>query len=388
MRAVYLILSLVVMFVAMLQRDRKKQLPEDYDLNGYFRSTPLAKLSSNHFFEGIYQDSIADFLLDNVGYRGYLIALKDQIDFSLFKTAHYNVVLGSDKQLFLGNHIETHCGEIKMPPDSLERKTAQCIALKAILDSVHIPMVMVMAPGKSSYYEDKLPKKYKDHCSSDNDYHQLLQKYKENNIDVIDMNVWFRKMRSTAPYPLFPRLGVHWSYYGGCVATDSLIKYIEQKLHIDLPDYHITHTRVTDQPYKTDKDAVELMNLLFPLRSDSLAYPEYNYDYQPTKHHKPKILLVGDSYIWVLIDNQIPEHLFNSDSRFWFYQRELYRFNTWWVTREGDYVNIYELLKGTEMVVFLSTEALYHRMDFGVYRSLMAQPKSMDSLLNPKFHGI
>ena len=385
MRAVYLILSLIVMFIAMLQKDRKKQLPKDYHLNGYFTITPPARFSLSRFFEGIYQDSITNFLQDNVGYNGYLIALKDQVDWSVFHQTNFDVCAGQDNTLFLNGQTKTHCGRQQMPPNELADKIAQCVALKALLDSAGIASVYVMAPGKSGFFEDKVPAQYLVNCSDDNDYKHILQKYHESNIRVIDMNQWFHTMRATSPYPLFPRLGLHWSYYGAYLAEDSIAKYIANTLHIRMPKNKISHIKITNKARSPDDDAVNLLNILFPMESDSLAYPELSYDDQPIK---PKILIVSDSFTWLFIASEQVQHHYRDDSYFWYYKSELYTIGGGLVTKDINHVNVYELLKGTEMVVFMASEFSYNRMDFEFYHALMAQPTSIDSLLNPKYHGI
>ena len=84
-----------------------------------------------------------------------------------------------------------------------------------------------------------------------------------------------------------------------------------------------------------------------------------------------------------MIDTKQLAQLYDSNSHFWFYTKDLFYLDGKWINNDPSQVNIYQLLKGAEMVVFVSTETLYHRMYHGFYRTLMGQPSSVDSLSNP-----
>jgi hypothetical protein len=386
MRRVFTIILILVFSLPLIQRQWSSVIP-DYSLNGYNAPTPKPIFSFHDLLEGKYQDDLTAYLQDNVGFKGYLIALKNQIDYSLFQTLHYTIELGRDGQLFYWNHIDAHCGHLTLSDDSLSRKMMECKKLQEFLDSAHIPVVYVLAPGKPAFYEDKLPKKFLNKCSNDNDYNHVLSRLNENQLEHLDFNKWFQSMRTSSPYPLFPKLGIHWSFYGACVAMDSLVKYIEHKDRIDLPNYVQDSFKITDQPYKIDKDLWSLLNVLLPMASDSLAYPSYAFTFDSTKQRKAKVLIIGDSFNWNLIDTKIPAAVFSSDSRFWFYKRELYDLSGKLITNNETEVNYYDLLKGTDMVIFLSTEVLNHRMDFGFSQGLLNSSTSIDGLIKNKQRG-
>ena len=364
------IIVLIVLFIPLAKR--YGVIPgADYKLNGAAEAATKPTFSFHGFSDGDFQEKTTAYLQDNVGYKGFLIALKNQIDYSLFNNLHYGVELGENGQLYSWEHVVNHCGQLTISDDSLHSKIRECVDLKRILDSMHIASVFVLAPAKPNFYEDKLPAKYKGQSSANNDYHHVLSALNANKLPVIDFNAWIKSMRNSSKYPLFPRLGTHWSYYGGGLAMDSLSKYIAAQLDLNLPIYKIDSLKVTDQPgYKNDKDLGSLLNLLVPMKSDSLAYPSYSVNYDPEKHKKPKILFIGDSFVWTLLDTKLPAQLFSAESRYWFYKHQLYQLDSKWITDNPDEVNLQELLKGTDIVIFVSTEFQNHRFDFELLHAI------------------
>ncbi|HLP50683.1 MAG TPA: hypothetical protein VK154_07335 [Chitinophagales bacterium] len=372
------LIALILLVFAIPVIQKYSHLPSDYKLDGYTEPVAKPQFSFGAFFSGAFQEQLDAYLQENVGFKGYLIALKNQIDYSLFNKLNYTIEVGDDGQLFYWNHIDTRCGHLTLTEDSLQKKAEEATRLKALLDSMHTKMLFVLAPGKPFFFDDKLPERFKNKCSDDNDYKRVLSLLQQNNLSVIDFNAWFKSIRATQPYPLFPKLGTHWSYYGATLATDSLAKYIERELNNDLSDYSVKSTEITAQAKGKDKDLYDLSNLLLPIQSDSLAYPEFTF--AAAKGKKPKVLLIGDSFNWTLVDTKMLPQLFSDDSRFWFYKKQLYDLNGKWISENPDEVNLYELLKGTDIVIFLSTEALYHRFDHGLANAVFANPAVADSL--------
>lgn len=353
----------------------------DYALSGYNDNVAKPGFSWRSFLSSQYQDEADIYLQQNIPFKGYLIALKNQLDYSAFDILHYTIEQGSEGQLFFWNHVNTHCGHLSISNDSLQTKIKECLYIKSVFDSMGITHVYMLAPGKPAYLEDKLPAKYKNNCTEDNEYHHVLSALNKSGLPVIDYNAWFKENRATYKYPVFPRLGIHWSYYAACLVMDTLDKYIAAKINAPIAQPQIMHTTVTDQPYKTDKDLWALLNLLLPMRSDSLAYPEYKFDTVAKCIRKPKVVIIGDSFGWVLLDTKVPANVFSADSRYWFYKRQLYDLNSKWISDAPSRDEIYQTLKGADMVIFLSTEVSNFRLDFEFANWLKAnRPENINQI--------
>ena len=64
------------------------------------------------------------------------------------------------------------------------------------------------------------------------------------------------------------------------------------------------------------------LNLIFPLPSDTYAYPVWYVD-TLSDRYRPDVLTVADSYYWNIFNTRIPEYLF-SDDDFWYFNAKVY----------------------------------------------------------------
>lgn len=82
---------------------------------------------------------------------------------------------------------------------------------------------------------------------------------------------------------------------------------------------HASWTRV-EHFYDTknsDGDIERVANLLFHVNDQRYAYPVLKYPVDTTSK-KPKVVIIGDSFVFNLLNNDLPQQTF-SDWQFWFY---------------------------------------------------------------------
>ncbi len=125
---------------------------------------------------------------------------------------------------------------------------------------------------KVPFIRNLSPKRYKAQIDKTN-YGYHIKLAKEFDIHFIDFNKYFIKNKTTSKYPLYPKYGCHWSYYGAYLAADSIIKYIEKERHIDMPDLYCNDIKL-EAAQGFDYDAGKGMNLLFNFTDDTLAHPD------------------------------------------------------------------------------------------------------------------
>ena len=107
-------------------------------------------------------------------------------------------------------------------------------------------LILVIAPSKPSYFREFLPNEYKQ-TNNKNNYQVISEGIKKQHLNCIDFSNWFNKNKYTSKYPLYPKHGNHWSMYGSWLAADSIIKYIEAKKNIDMPNLVLKSIK-TEQP--------------------------------------------------------------------------------------------------------------------------------------------
>ena len=149
-----------------------------------------------------------------------------------------------------------------------------------------------------SYYE-YFPAKYTRQKDTSN-YETHAQLAEALHVDHIDFNRYFVNQKYVSPYPLFGQFGIHWSYYGMCLVADSLIRYMEHKRHIDMPNAYWTEIEL-HQPRGGDYDIGNGLNILRHFKSYDMAYPNIRFE-SDTNKTRPSLLVISDSFYWGIYD--------------------------------------------------------------------------------------
>lgn len=268
-------------------------------LEGVSPKTAEVPFSPENWWNGSYQEQCNTQINDSIAFRPDLVRLTNQLDYWLFhKVNAEKVILGYDGQLFGRMYIEEY-NTVNPIPDSTIRRTCNRIKkLQDTLDKLGKTFIMAYSPSKPYVFPSKIPLYLRRHGSRASNYH-LFRHYEDSlGIRQLDFNEWFSKITDTSRYPLMPRMGIHWSHYGSALAADSLGKFIERERRMRMPRLTIKEMTITDVPRDPDADLGGIMNLVYPMTREKLAYPFFVFN-DTGVARKPKIIFVGDSYIWL-----------------------------------------------------------------------------------------
>jgi hypothetical protein len=144
-----------------------------------------------------------------------------------------------------------------------------------------------------------------------------------------------------------------------CLATDSIIHYVEKLRNEDFPDIYWKEIELS-KPKNEDYDIGEGMNLIFTLPSYNLAYPNVQYESDSLKQ-KPTLMTVSDSYFWGMFGNGIITRSF-STTHFWYYNKEIFGINGAPVLNVAD-INLSDEINKHDVIMLMATEA--NLADFG-----------------------
>ncbi len=314
-------LLLCFLFIPLFQMitDVKEVKP----LKGDVELSLKPKFTFNNWFSGVYQDSSNSYFNENIGFRPWLVKLRNQILYTVFDIMNAkDVVRGKENYLYEINYIKAYNGDDFIGLDSIDFKVKQIKYLQDKLDSMGKTLIVYLAPGKGSFYPEYFPIEYTKPITNQTNYKQYSKSLKLNNVNTIDCNDWFLSIKDTCKCMLYPKYGIHWSYYGMVKAADSLIKYIEQKRNIRMPQIEITNIEKSTRIQPGDYDIADGLNLLFQLNSETMCYPKIKWvsDKGTTK---PKVIVIGDSFYWSMYDMGICTNSFSLGG-FWYYNNEIY----------------------------------------------------------------
>ena len=321
-------------------------------LDGYYIDSEKNKFSWKDWFSGTYQETEEKYLTDHFGFRSFFIRLNHQWRFSLFnkvKTAW--ITVGKENYLYEENYIKAYYGDDFIGQDSIEQRMYKLKMLQDTLNQLGKKIIVVLAPGKGSFYPEYIPDNFHKKRGEINidGYRHYIEKW---NINCIDFHRYFIDNKEKSPYPLYPQYGIHWSFYSMCLAADSIVRYVEKMNNINMPHIYWNDIEVT-QPQKDDNDISKAMNLLFPPRTFKMAYPQIQFENDFGKT-KPSLVVIADSFYWGIYGTGWGS-LF-TDNHFWYYNKEIYpeQFDTPFTTEDIDLQN--EILK-YDIIIILSTDA-------------------------------
>ena len=137
------------------------------------------------------------------------------------------------------------------------------------------------------------------------------------------MNKWFFENKKTFKYSVYPKYGTHWNHYGMTIALDSIVKYIEFKRHINLPDFSYDIVNHYNSKLKVTTLTSVYINESFITYTTRCKPVSCIYKFKGgTNYTKPDVLVIGDSYWWCMVGDNLPKQLFKEDE-YWFYNKDV-----------------------------------------------------------------
>lgn len=316
--------------------------------------------NNQDWFSGKYQEGIEKYFNESFGFRNTCIRINNQLAFDIEKKANANgVIIGKNNYLYEYNYIKAFYGTDYIGYDSIHNRMQQLKYIQDTLKSLHKNLMVIFAPGKGSFYPEYFPDSCKKEKKITNfeTYLNFVQKF---NIEHIDFNNYFIKNKYTAPYPLYPQYGIHWSNYGMCLAADSIIHHIEKLRKIDIPDIY-WNTIDFDQPRIGDYDIAGGMNIFFKLKSFEMAYPQVQIESDSGKS-KPSVLVVSDSFYWGLYELGLSKTF--SNNHFWFYNNLVFpeSYQSTFTTKQ---VNLKDEIANHDIIILMATESSLPKLGWG-----------------------
>lgn len=332
-------------------------------LKGSFQSEKIVEFSFQDWFEGIYSTKQDRYLNENFGFRNLFVRLYNQIQYSLFREAKANgVIIGKESYLYEENYILSYLGRDFIGEDKIKNRVEKLTKITDTLKTKNIDLLVILAPGKGSFYPEYIPEKYNPNYKTTTNYEVYKKIMLERNINLLDFYSWFINMKTLSKYPLFPKTGIHWSKYGEILVADSIIKYVNSKNRQLLKsEIIINDISYSTAVFDTDDDIEQGMNLLFNIKDLKMGYPDFKFE----KSNVPglKVLTVADSYYWGLFNSGLSKHAFNN-GQFWFYNEEIYPESYHESLHVSD-INLKESIESNDMIILLSTDANLYKFPFG-----------------------
>jgi len=350
-------------------------------LKGAVDNAKQPQITIATWFNGEYQKKCEDFFNDNIGFRPWFVKLHNQIKFSLFNEASARgVIRGKENYLYELNYIKAYNGEDFIGKREIYSKVKSIKQLQDKLLEYNKTLLVCISPGKGSFYpeyfpDDKISTTEKQTDSTN--YKQYSEALKQLNVNHIDMNGWFKQMKDTCNCMLYPKYGIHWSYYGMLLATDSIIKYIEDARKIQMPKIEFGKIIRSSVLKHSDYDIAEGMNLLLQMKSEPMCYPKFKFS-SDSNLIKPKTLVVSDSFYWGIFNIGVGSEIFSLGG-FWYYNEQIYpdSYDSPITVNDVDFA---QKVLENDVIILMSTDANLPKFSWGFME------KAKNTILNSNFH--
>ena len=339
---------------------------EPHPLHGESTIIEAPEFSFANLWRGKFQTSVDDFSRTNFLLRGMAIRTRNEIDYSLFCERHAkSIIAGSEGYLFEENYVLAALGLDAISEDTVSERVSR---LSRLSIATGVPFLVILAPGKGSYFREFLPKEYLEIMgqSENRMYEMWLDQLVLKGLHFLDLNSFFRLYTE-----VFPKNGIHWSEW----AQVDAINMISDTLLDILPDSLRPARLMIDSSYRstimegTDDDIEQGLNLWRNIPDLEATYYNTHWEDVPA-FKRPRILVIADSYAWGLVNKGLLREGYR-DSEFWFYNQGVHGPN---IVQKGaspqtvhgfsTKAEFEQVISGFDAVVLLSTDANLPRFPF------------------------
>ena len=337
-------------------------------LNGYVVEPSKPVFTLQGWFSGEWQEEYSKYRDSKIGFRPWFIRVKNQIDYTAFRNTSSNVVIGKDDWLYELPYINAWKGKDFIGQDSLDAIMDKISCVVNYLKLQHIDIIILIAPNKALILPMYLPVKYANEPSTLSNYAYFTKGLTNRNIPHIDYTPFMiRHLQKNSTLPVYGKYGVHWTYYAGTLAVDSLLRFMEKTKKINLTDLYFDSIITTNNGIGNDIDLLNLLNLYSTPKNQLFAYPQIRYD--SVFKTKPNIIAIADSYHDGIASTGILNHVF-ATNELWYYDT-LERVNGVFIPMDLN-VGLKQRLVNKDFIIVLYTDQNISRLGGGFFAKMYA----------------
>ena len=333
-------------------------------LKGVFENAndPLFNITS--WNNESYQMQYAKHFDDSLGFKNDLVRFYNQLDFSIFNVVHASkIVSGKDHYLFSVDYLHAAAGKDFAGISNIDRQIHDLKKVQNLLwDQHRIYLLVILCPDKPTFYPEYIPDRYSSMEKKITNVKYIANRCVEEGVHVIDFNPYFLSMKHISHYPLIPKTGVHWSYYGAYLAADSMSRYLKTKTGYPVPGIVLDSVSAPDFPIGEDNDMGATLNLIRDIQCPKTGYPKFHGVNEGGKS-KPNALFVGDSFYWNWYYDGIISTLFNNND-FWYYCKDVFPQSNEKPTSVSD-INVEDAIKKQNFIILIQVNGAYGNIGYG-----------------------
>lgn len=288
------------------------------------------QLTFKSYKDGSFQEQTEKYLRERFAFREFGIRTYNQYAYSLWrKSCNEFFFPGRDHWMYYRPGVLDYYGrEASKFFDSdddlneyVDHQVDMLNELRSILkEDFGIELLTFIAPDKAFVYPEHLPRMTHD-TTVGVPAQRFTQRFKEIGFPNIDMTTWFAAIADTSSRLLFMPMDTHWTF-SSAYGYDSLFRLMDSLNGFGIPRMKINY--IAEEPYPGRQDDEATLNLLFKVKNNTPAYRADISVEADSTTRKPRVLFVGDSFIFAF-EGLIPRKELISYYENWFYYDKVYK---------------------------------------------------------------
>ncbi|MCU0429552.1 MAG: hypothetical protein MUF42_06225 [Cytophagaceae bacterium] len=329
-------------------------------LSGHGYVAPDTVFTWKKWWDGTFQIQREKYINDNFGFRNLFIRGYNEISYNLFNKLNLDGgVVGKENYLYEQRYLDAYYGVDFLGDEIIKEKVRKIKRIQDTLQKLNKFLLIVLAPGKGSFYPEYFPDELK-RIKGPTNNESYENHLKEQVVHHIDFNTHFCNIKKTSSHSLYPKYGIHWSSYGATLAADSIISYLNKNSYRKMQRFN-WHSVVMKKSNLYDNDMGDAANLLITDLSDSSAYPVL--EEVPGDYDKISTLVISDSFYWTLASIGLEKRY--SKFHFLYYNKQKFPENM-----PVDPTDLYNFTNESDVVLIISTEATIKDLGWGAIEKM------------------
>jgi alginate O-acetyltransferase complex protein AlgJ len=252
-------------------------------LHGVTEASPRPVWSLHSFADGTLQKALTSAVTDAFPLRPLMIRINNQVRYKLFGySGAPGVITGESEQLIEKAYLDEYCNRDLMVFEPKARDWAA--RLKEIQDFYAARgkiFIYLITPSKVAYMPENFTRELSSCASSARDRTGMLPLYdrllKDAGVHVVDTASLIHALKGKYEIDLFPAGGVHWNAIGIAAASDAILAEINHQAGSAIAPKLSWKYKVVDRAKGTDRDLLDLLNVLSP----NARYATASVTYEP-----------------------------------------------------------------------------------------------------------
>jgi hypothetical protein len=319
-------------------------------------------LSDTAWFSGSFQNNFSIRHYRWMGLRPAMVRLRNQVDYSLYGEVYRSIMVGKEGELFRRGSLKAMRGLNFKGQDHIEYHADHTAILQKHFADRNVRMLVVLTPSKLRCMPDYLPG-YLLPSPNPNNYDAFTEAFGRMGVDYLDLEQILTQKMQEQPLRVFPRTGTHWTDLGAFYGAKHILSEMEKRDGRNYRHMRAVQPEMSADMRDTDADAGDLLNLVWDLPVDTIAYPVIQMEAASQDKYRPRVLVIADSFWWKIYNQNIHRDVFAPGSQYRYYNYEVFS-DQWEDAKFINDFNLQKTVEGVDWVILCVNEGNMHRYPF------------------------